>query len=110
MRIAVKIDADAEILPAATSATIYAICREALTNARRHASNASSAVVTVQKLGDSLSVTIVDDGATPISGRSNGHGLTSMTERAAAIGGSLTAGPNPAGGWRVAVQLPVHAR
>jgi signal transduction histidine kinase len=31
-----------------------------------------------------------------------------MRERAAALGGTLEAGPAAAGGWRVAAELPVH--
>jgi signal transduction histidine kinase len=37
------------------------------------------------------------------------HGLAGMRDRVAACGGSLTAGPGPAGGWRVAAVLPCAA-
>ena len=35
-----------------------------------------------------------------------GHGLKGMRERAAALGGSLHAGPRPQGGWSVVGVLP----
>jgi len=38
-----------------------------------------------------------------------GHGLTGMAERAAAVGGQLTAGPRPAGGFGVLACLPLNA-
>ena len=38
-----------------------------------------------------------------------GHGLTGMAERAAAVGGQLTAGPRPDGGFEVLATLPLHA-
>jgi signal transduction histidine kinase len=38
-----------------------------------------------------------------------GHGLTGMAERAAAVGGELTAGPGAAGGFTVLARLPVNA-
>ena len=36
-----------------------------------------------------------------------GHGITGMRERAAAIGGSLQAGPLPDGGFQVRAILPI---
>jgi signal transduction histidine kinase len=36
-----------------------------------------------------------------------GHGLRGMRERAAAAGGTIDAGPRPAGGFRVAASLPL---
>ena len=36
----------------------------------------------------------------------SGHGLTGLAERAAAIGGTIHSGPVPAGGWRLAAELP----
>lgn len=35
-----------------------------------------------------------------------GFGLQGMKERAALLGGTLTAGPKPAGGWVVEAELP----
>jgi len=36
----------------------------------------------------------------------SGHGITGMTERAAALGGELTAGPRPEGGFEILARLP----
>jgi hypothetical protein len=36
---------------------------------------------------------------------SGGHGVAGMAERAAAFGGTLQAGPAPAGGWEVTTTL-----
>jgi hypothetical protein len=46
------------------------------------------------------------DGAQPARG---GHGLTGMAERAAAVGGKVTAGLRPEGGFEVAAWLPLAA-
>jgi signal transduction histidine kinase len=36
-----------------------------------------------------------------------GSGIAGMRERAAALGGGLTAGPRPGGGFRVRAELPL---
>ena len=77
-------------LPAAVDLALYRIVQEALTNVTRHA-GATRAVVDVAFSPDDVTVTVTDDGrggaAVP------GNGLTGMQERAAALGGTLTAGP-----------------
>ncbi|HUJ06264.1 MAG TPA: hypothetical protein VLX31_09180, partial [Streptosporangiaceae bacterium] len=37
----------------------------------------------------------------------SGTGITGMTERAQALGGTLVAGPTSAGGYRVLAELPL---
>ena len=39
----------------------------------------------------------------------SGHGLAGMTERAVAVGGKLSAGPRPGGGFEVTARLPMPA-
>ena len=53
-------------------------------------------------------VTVRDDGAAVAfgGGPAAGYGLVGMTERAALLGGSLEAGPDPDGGWAVRAVLP----
>lgn len=108
--IVTNIEVDAEILPVTTSTAAYAICREAITNIIRHATNATEAILTIRDIGPTISITVADNGMTPITAITNGHGLTSMNQRAQAIGGTLTAGPNPTGGWVVVAQLPTSGQ
>ncbi|RSM73098.1 two-component sensor histidine kinase [Actinoplanes sp. ATCC 53533] len=42
-------------------------------------------------------------------GKAAGHGIIGMRERAVALGGQLTAGPRPEGGFRVSAELPAPA-
>ena len=101
----------ARSLPPAVDRAAYRIAQEALTNALRHAGQAS-AVVTVRYESDRLVLEVVDDGHGPEPKRAepapgSGHGINGMRERALALGGELDAGPRPGGGFRVRACLPV---
>lgn len=94
------------------AASTHRIVQESLTNARRHAVDATAAQVDVRRDGADLVVTVTDDGRQPVGGpRSDrpGYGLVGMTERAHALGGTLVAGPvaPPAHGWSVQARLPL---
>ncbi|MGI9598114.1 MAG: sensor histidine kinase, partial [Acidimicrobiales bacterium] len=103
------IDAQPELIPVSTSAVAYWITREALTNVSRHATGATRATVRARGTDRHLDLTITDDGATPsVPEITRGHGLRSMTERARSLGGELSAGPNPKGGWLVSARLPLN--
>lgn len=91
---------------------VHGIIREALTNALRHAPGAAVRVE-VQRVGGVLELTVDNTaarGSADYTGMGSGRGVTGMRERAAAVGGELTAGPGPGsgseGGWRVRAQLP----
>jgi len=95
-------------LPAAVDLAAYRIVQESLTNALRHAAPASATVRLT--FGEAhLDIEVTDTGPGPADGSGGGHGLRGMTERATAIGGTLTAGPGPHGGFRVSAHLPVEA-
>ena len=72
----------------------------------RHAGPAT-VTVTVDVSGDTLEILVVDDGTGVPDGRSAGRGIRGMRERAALLGGELTAGSGPHGGWRVSARIPV---
>ncbi|MFV2017212.1 sensor histidine kinase [Micromonospora sp. LOL_023] len=103
-------------LPAAVDRAAYRIVQEALTNVRRHAGPRAAASVTITYRQDALVIQVDDDGtdvpgpaAAPGAAAPAGNGITGMRERAAALGGELTAGPAPdgSGGWRVRAILPL---
>ncbi len=87
----------------------YRILQESLTNVLRHAGPLASATVRVCYQPDALTIEVTDDGAGPAAQLAGGHGLTGMAERAAAVGGQLTAGPHPDGGFEVRATLPLNA-
>jgi signal transduction histidine kinase len=82
----------------------YRIIQEALTNARRHAPGVA-VDVELRYTREALRLRIRDNGPGP-SPSTGGHGLTGMRERAAAVGGTLRAGPAAVGGFMVEATLP----
>jgi signal transduction histidine kinase len=97
-------------LPAGVGLGIYRIVQEALTNSLKHAGPGSSASVRVERVGDRVDLSIVDNGhraSGALVGVSGGNGLIGMRERALVFGGTLEAGPRAAGGWQVTAILPI---
>ncbi len=88
--------------------TAYRIVQEALTNARRHAPGAA-ADVELDYTAEALLVRVRDNGPGPPydQDRTGGHGLMGMRERAATVGGTLTVGRSPGGGFLVEAVLPI---
>jgi signal transduction histidine kinase len=93
-------------LPAGTDLAAYRIIQESLTNVTRHAGPASATVL-VRYGPDDLNVRVDDDGRGPAAATGNGNGIRGMRERVAALGGELTTGPRPGGGFRVQARLPI---
>ncbi|MEU3855973.1 histidine kinase [Streptomyces sp. NPDC028722] len=100
----------AAALPAAVDLAAYRIVQEALTNVQKHAGPGAGAEVSIVRAGPDVEVTVLDDGpggpGAPEAG--GGHGLLGMRERVTALGGALTTGPRPGGGFRVHAILPVQ--
>jgi len=100
-------------VPAGVAVCAYRIVQESLSNAGQHAPGSPVRVaVGHDKAGVVLrvsngpgatpgGVTRPEDGARP------GHGLAGMRERVALLGGSLSAGPEPDGGFVVSAVLPL---
>ncbi|TPQ17315.1 sensor histidine kinase [Streptomyces sporangiiformans] len=116
-------------LTAQTEALLGWVIREAVTNAVRH-SGASRCEISVEGSSERVRARVLDDGrgipsAPPSSAPPSsapcpspspsssaagigGTGLKGLTERLAAAGGSLEAGPGPRGGFLVTAELPVE--
>lgn len=107
-QVAVELTGDLDGLRPSIDAAIYRLAQESITNAVRHARNATRVSVSVQGDPDCVRLTVGDDGDPagfdPRS--STGFGLIGMAERAKLLGGALAAGPNPHRGWTVEAVLP----
>ncbi|GAA2635227.1 sensor histidine kinase [Actinomadura fulvescens] len=94
-------------LPGGVELSVYRIIEEALTNVLKHA-EPTRVEVLLAFAADRLTVTVHDDGRPPrTAAGSGGHGLTGMRERVTVLGGDLTAGPQPGGGFTVTARLPI---
>ena len=93
-------------VPAVVGSTAYRVVQEGLTNVLRH-SGAGRVTVDVEVAAGQLRLEVVDDGvgAEEVDA---GHGLRGMIERVVLLGGVVEAGGAVGGGFRVAVQLPLH--
>jgi signal transduction histidine kinase len=109
----VQVTTDGDPVPLSTEADLaaYRIIQEALTNTARH-SGAVRAAVRVRYREQETEIVVEDDGPAgtlpqrPASPAGTGSGITGMTDRARALGGTLTAGPRPGRGFLVRAVLP----
>ncbi|WP_327387754.1 sensor histidine kinase [Streptomyces sp. NBC_01207] len=85
----------------------YRTVQEALTNVRKHAPG-STVVVEFQRPGPALEVTVTNTKARQpaLVLPSARHGLIGLRERAEHLGGTLSGGPTPDGGYRLHLQIP----
>jgi signal transduction histidine kinase len=102
-------------VPEDVGLTAYRIVQESLTNVLKHAGPAAATVelaLTNEQGAAELGITVTDDGrgasaaldAVPGTGR----GTTGLQERVAALGGGLSIGPRPGGGYRVHATIPLE--
>ncbi|WP_043263890.1 ATP-binding protein [Streptomyces sp. CT34] len=95
------------------AAAVHRIVREALTNIRKHAADATAVRITPHTAPDGAAPRIANDGGDPArlseQAGGGGFGLAGLTERAQALGGTLTAGPPPEGGWEIVAVPPLES-
>jgi signal transduction histidine kinase len=99
-------------LPAGVELAVYRVIQEALTNTRKHAGSSASATVRLRYGADAVAVEVVDagaPGARVAADLGTGHGLIGMRERVSTYGGTISAGREATGGFRVTARIPVVA-
>ncbi len=103
-----RIEGQQQSLPTGLDLVAYRVVQEGLVNVLKHASGASAEVVTSYGDGElALSVRNTGNGRPAPAADPGGHGLIGMRERVQLYGGSVSAGPEPGGGFAVRVQLPL---
>ncbi|WP_432976550.1 sensor histidine kinase [Dactylosporangium sp. CA-233914] len=105
LRVSLTVTGEARPLPSEADACAYRLVQESLTNVVRHA-EAGAALVAVAYEPGGVGLAVEDDGAGAADGPGHGRGLQGMGERVAALGGTLSAGPRPGGGFAVRAWIP----
>jgi signal transduction histidine kinase len=96
--------------PRETEAAVYFCILEALQNTAKYA-GASTASVALAASGGQLEFTVTDDGAGfDVAAAGNGTGLQGMTDRLAAVGGTVAIESAPGHGTTVSGCLPAGER
>ena len=97
-------------VPSAVGVCAYRIVQECLSNASQHAPGAAI-TVSVSHESDAVLLRVTNGPGVPAGPshreRASGHGLIGMRERVGVLGGSLSAGPAPNGGFVVSAVLPL---
>lgn len=114
LKVTCEVTGQARPLPEAVDLTAYRLIQESLTNTTKHAAGACASVRLTYRPGV-LALAVEDDGPQarddddgPPARREVGHGLIGMRERAAVVGGWVSAGPHD-GGFLVLAELPLPA-
>ncbi|MFC8225990.1 sensor histidine kinase [Streptomyces sp. NPDC057287] len=108
LTVTVETDGARGPVPPGADLAAFRIVQEALTNVVRH-SGSRTAHIRVAHGDAHLGLVIDDEGpATGDEAGGSGNGLIGMRERAAALGGTIDAGPRPGGGFRVTAELPLR--
>jgi signal transduction histidine kinase len=120
LRVTCDVTGQVRPLPEAVDLTAYRLIQESLTNTAKHAAGTSASVRLAFRPGV-LALSVADDGPPGLASGSGsgpgscsgageaGHGIIGMRERAAALGGWLSAGPRSGGGFQVLAELPAPA-
>lgn len=102
---------DHEKISAAVGVVIYRVVQESLANATRHAPGASVEITVLPTLEGVTEVCARNTAPTaePVRLPGGGAGIVGMVERAAAVGGVLSAEPTADGGFQVRALIPDNA-
>ncbi|MGJ6962417.1 sensor histidine kinase [Streptosporangium sp. G11] len=93
-------------VPEGTATLLAWVVREGTTNVLRH-SSATGCRITITLREGGVVLEMTNDGVTGVAGR-GGTGLIGLSERVAAIGGTITAGPGGPGEFRLRAMVPLE--
>ncbi|GAB4586456.1 sensor histidine kinase [Nocardia sp. IFM 10818] len=120
LQVSLELSGEIDAVTPEVSLGIHRIVQESLTNTLRHAGPDPRAEVRVARREEDILIEVADSGApvarlgtTDPPGPNNripgsGLGLVGMRERMAVLGGTLSTGRRPDGGWSVRATIPLR--
>jgi len=97
--------------PGESEVAAYRVVQEALTNALKYDHGGRTAVHVRHDTREvTVEVTTDGSGTSAASPGGSGRGLTGLRERVGVLGGELSAGPRPGGGFVVRASIPAAGR
>jgi signal transduction histidine kinase len=109
-RVQVEMRGELDDLRPGVQAALFRVAQEAVTNVKLHAASATRACVRISGEGDTVSLSVTDDGEPILGARASGYGITGMEERVTLLGGTFEAGPGRERGWTVRATIPRSGR
>ncbi len=103
--VSLKIFGEARVLTPEAAHALFRAAQEGLTNVRKHARAQTAQVMLDYRDPVRICVRVTDDGR-GVSDGLDGHGLTGLRERIAVLGGGMTSGNSPGGGFCLQVEIP----
>jgi signal transduction histidine kinase len=105
--VAVRLAGTVRPLPPGIEHALFRSAQEGLTNIRKHAAAASAELLLDFRPAGRVALSVTDNGhgASGASG-ADGFGLIGLRERITVLGGSVTAGNRPAGGFVLTIEVP----
>jgi signal transduction histidine kinase len=104
-------DVDGAVWSPQLAKSVERLVQEGLTNIRKHARTATTVHVKLGTDGDRLVVRVRDNASGQQRGRvwfrPSGFGMVGLSERVVELGGELSSGPMPEGGWELAASIPM---
>ncbi|MEU6579011.1 histidine kinase [Streptomyces sp. NPDC046805] len=98
-------------VPPTIQRAVYRTVQEALTNVRKHAPGATATIrIHLRDGAVHTSVTNTVPTRVALSLPSSHHGLAGLRQRAELLGGAVTSGPTPEGGYELHLTLPYDHR
>jgi len=107
VRVALDVEEGLRVDDLDQAETLLRCAQEGLTNALRHG-RAGTVRIALRREAGALVLRVDNDGIAPALLR-EGHGLTGMRERLAAVGGALALEPTPPRGLRLTARIPETA-
>jgi signal transduction histidine kinase len=96
-------------MPIQAKTALYRAAQEGLTNVRKHA-NASAVEIKLVYEPEQVMLTITDNGTGQRGKENEGFGLLGLHERITQLGGTLEAGDDPEGGFRLHIVAPLQTK